>query len=291
MASELDAGIAELVWYGTETLRLRAHVASGTRMCPTRLPPYVAGARTMQVCRDDGCVDLMHDVYLRTVERLAHIAAAQEIASRLAYARRVISSQVADMERSRRVSRGLPAKPTRNDGIASRICAAMAEEHPDEHEITWLNTLFRMIRAYACHDHRRSAEWPLDIWAAEKTKVDAELRSVGSMSAQAELRRDIAVVLSTCERVAGRQWVIDSILHPLLMVKVSLSDEVERTVPSVESSIDDRVIAHHVNSRFRALRAIGLDDATSWRQAVREAAGQEPVGDVREVLDDLANAL
>ena len=73
MGLALDPGIAELVWYGTEQLRLRAHLTYGTSSCPTRATPYIGGFSGSQVCRDDGCIGVMHEVYAGTVSRLSLI--------------------------------------------------------------------------------------------------------------------------------------------------------------------------------------------------------------------------
>lgn len=287
MGLAIDPGIAELVWYGTEKLRLRAHLAYGTPSCPTRSTPYIGGFSGSQVCRDDGCIGVMHEVYARTVSRLAQSSATQEIASRMAYARRIVATQVADLERSRRVARGMPAKPTRADGIAGRIIAALTADCGAQGRALWLTALFRMIRGYACRDQRCSSEWPLDMWAAEKTRIDGQLRLVGAAGVRAEIRADIATVLATSERVAGRRWVMDSILHPLLMVRVPLAEELERCIPAVEPPLVDHILASQVQALFAELTAAGLDAQSAWRRAVQETTGQEPVNDVWTVLDDL----
>ena len=287
MGLALDPGIAELVWYGTEKLRLRAHLTYGTSSCPSRSTPYVGGFSGSQVCRDDGCIGVMHEVYAGTVSRLSQSSAAHEIASRLAYARRIVATQVADLERSRRVARGMPAKPTRSDGIAGRIIAALTADCPSQERAVWLTALFRMMRGYACRDQRTSSEWPLDMWAAEKTRIDGQLRLVGSTGVRAEVRGDIATVLNTSERIAGRRWVMDTILHPLLMVRVPLAEELERWIPALESPLVDHILAGQVQARFAELTAAGLDAQSAWRRSVRDITGQEPVDEVWTVLDDL----
>ena len=286
MSLAVDPGIAEVMWHGTTTPRLRAHHDYGTPVCPTRVAPYVTGSSSHQVCRDDGCLGVMHEVYARTVSRLAQSTSQQAITSPMAYARRIVASQVADLERSRRVARGLPAKPTRADGIAGRINAALLASSGDDRG-AWLLVLFRMMRGYVCRDGHRSADWPVDMWAIEKTRHDGHLRLIGSTGARAEIARDIAAVLAESERVAGSGWVNDSILHPLLTVRVPWGDVVERSVAATEPSVEDHVLAGQVRSRYAVLTARGVGPQAAWLRAVRDTTGQDPVGDVWSVLDDL----
>lgn len=75
-AQPVDCDVAEVVWWGTHTLRLRAHSARGVSRCPTRVAPYSAkdpeALRTNLRCREDGCLGIVHTVYVATTARLKH---------------------------------------------------------------------------------------------------------------------------------------------------------------------------------------------------------------------------
>ncbi|MEU4191403.1 hypothetical protein AB0E69_05870 [Kribbella sp. NPDC026611] len=284
--SAVNARLAELVWYETAKVRRRAHLAVGQTRCPTTGVPYAgAGGVVHQLCRDAGCLGIMHEVYARAVQRLR--ARREDALDRMGYIRTIVASQVADYERDGRVRRGLPAKPTRNDGIAARINHGLEEAATNEADGVWLCTLFRMMRGYACRDDRRSATWPIDIWAGEKSRVDGVLRSVGSASSRAELSADIRRVLATAERVAGRHWVGTAILHPLLTFVGPLTEDHQRELTSPEADPVDAVTVAQLRTRFQALLREGASAQEALDRSAKEIFGRLPACKVREVLDDL----
>ena len=140
--------------------------ASGACLCPTRFAPYGHADPLAQQanlrCWEDGCMGIVHSIYAATSDRLARRAGSdrQAVADRMRYARTVVASQVAELDRGRRVARGLPARPTRNDGIAGRINEALDAAAAGPTEARWLVQLFRMIRGYVCRDNRTSTTWP-----------------------------------------------------------------------------------------------------------------------------------
>jgi hypothetical protein len=293
IASPVDAELAEIVWSGTASLRVRAHAAAGDTRCRTRIAPYSdnLGATPHQACRDTGCLGIMHEIYARTASRLFQSGERNShIANRLAYARRIVATQIADFDRERRVARGLPARPTRNDGIAGRINQAMDSICSDSEASTWLTTLFRMIRGYVCRDNRSSGAWPLDIWAGEKSRIDGCMRLVGSASARAEITADIRQVLAIAEKVAGRSWVNASILHPLLTYTTPLTGAVCDTVTARQPHPVELISADDLRQRFWTLVSGGLDAQSSWVRAARDVMGRDPVSDVTDILDDLLPA-
>ncbi|MEV8375221.1 hypothetical protein AB0P21_20980 [Kribbella sp. NPDC056861] len=287
--SAVDPRLAELVWYGTAKLRRRAHVLVGQAQCPTRGVPYSGtGGNVHQLCRDVGCLGIMHEVYARAIQRLGDRREAMSpIKDRLGYARTIVSSQVADYERDGRVRRGLPAKPTRNDGIAARINGALDERAADDRERHWLRMLFRMMRGYACRDDRRSAVWPVDVWAGEKSTVDGVLRVVGATTTRAELSADIHLVLVTAEQVAGRRWVDDFIRHPLLTFAVPLTEDHQRELAAPTVDPADVVAVAALRTRFRSLMQEGASAQEALDRSADEVLGHRAECDVCEVLDDL----
>ncbi|TDD60680.1 hypothetical protein E1263_10415 [Kribbella antibiotica] len=284
MSGIVDPLLAEFVWFGTATLRRRAHVAAGQPACPTRDAPYSSTiAMVHQLCRDSDCLGIMHDVYARVLRRLEKLGKSLEmIAERPGYVRRIVESQVADCEREARVRRGLPAKPTRNDGAAGRVNEALDECT----EAGWLKTLFRMMRGYACRDGRASSAWPVDAWCNEKSSHDGVLRGIGTTTARAELMSDIQAVIQTAGRVAGKPWVNDQILHPLQTCLVPLDDAYDRA-SSQQAQHADVVAVSDLRQRFRRLTLAGMPSDAALRQSALEVLGAEPQCAIGDVLDDL----
>jgi hypothetical protein len=289
MSAGVDDRLAELVWYGTARLRRRAHVAVGHAHCPTRGVPYAENeGRVHQLCRDDGCLGIMHEVYVRAIQRLGDRRESMSpVKDRLGYARTIVSSQVADYERDGRVRRGLPAKPTRNDGIAARINVALDAKGVDEHQRHWFRMLFRMMRGYACRDDRRSAVWPVDAWAGEKSAVDGGLRVIGAAATRAELSADIGLVLATAEQVAGRRWADDAIRHPLLTFVGPLTEDHQRELVAGVVDPDDVIAVAALRSRFWSLLREGASAQEALDRSTDEVLGHRAECDVGDVLDDL----
>ncbi|RZT17515.1 hypothetical protein EV649_5062 [Kribbella sp. VKM Ac-2569] len=284
MTGAVDQLLAEFVWSGTATLRRRAHLRVGQSTCPTRVAPYSTSVATVnQPCRDSDCLGIMHDVYARVLRRLGELdETLAMVTERPGYARRIVGSQAADCERDARVSRGLPAKPTRNDGIAGRINNALSEAA----EAAWLQTLFRMMRGYACRDGRTGSAWPLDAWSTEKSSRDGALRGIGTAAARAELSRDIQTVLDVAARIAGRSWLNDAILHPLRTYVVPLEDGHDAAM-SYQTQHDDVVAISDLRHRFRRLTRTGVSTEAALRQSSLEVLGAEPLCAVGDVLDEL----
>lgn len=284
MSGTVDSLLAEFVWFGTATLRRRAHAAAGQPACPTRVAPYTSAVAVVhQLCRDSDCLGIMHEVYARVLGRLEQVGESLAmVAERPGYARRMVSSQVADHEREARVRRGLPAKPTRNDGIAGRVNGALNECV----EATWLQTLFRVMRGYACRDGRTSSAWPVDVWTGEKSTHDGMLRGIGTAAARSEVLRDIQTVLRIASKVAGRAWVNDAILHPLQTCMLPLDAEHDKA-PAPEAQHADVVAISELRRQFQRLTLAGVPTEAALRQSSLEVLGAEPQCAIGDVLDDL----
>lgn len=289
----LDCEIAEVVWWGTQTLRVRAHAARGVSRCPTRVVPYSAAdprAQHLHVrCWEDGCLGIVHAVYLTTLARLQRRATQDRLAvtDKLRYARRVVASQVAELDRAGRVSRGLPAKPTRSDGVPGRILAALRTSTEDPKRLEWLEQLFRMVRGFVCREHRRAAIWPTDMWAAEKSVVDGRFRALGTAVVRREIEGDIHEVLKIAREVAGDSWVAANILHPFLTVVGPLPEEFD--IPGTEAEDDptERAALVSFRARYAALRRAGWAPEAAFRQACAAVYGCDPRGAVADAIADL----
>lgn len=289
----LDRDLAEVVWWGTRTLRTRAHTARGLWRCPSRVVPYgpadPSARQLHERCREDGCLGIVHTVYAATTARLSRPGGdATPVVDRLKYARRVVASQVAELDRRARVGRGLPAKPTRTDGVPGRVRAALAEHGADPVRRLWLVALFRMISGYVCREHRAAALWPTDMWAAEKSALDGRLRGLGE-AAGTEILADIQTVLGVARDVAGPEWVTVTILHPFLAVLGPLPEDIAEQGPADHDPAELAVLAAF-RSRYAAWRGRGLEPEPAFRQACGQIYGCLPSGssdELREAIEDL----
>lgn len=286
----LDPALSELVWWGTRTLRLRAHAARGCMCCPTRVVPYGPAdpaARQLHLrCRDDGCLGIVHTIYATTIERLRGHDEPTERDAWRRYARTVVSSQVAEMERKARVSRGMPARPTRGDGPAGRVNDALSESLTDPTEIEWTVQLFRMMRGYACRDQRTRPGWPLDAWAAEKSRVDGRIRALGTRSVAQEISQDIAHILEVADQVAGVGWVDDNIRRPLAVLVPVPYDEPDALSAGVDDPVDAVLLSDFVR-RYARWRVRGVPPEPAFHRATHQVFGCAPHGDLSEAIADL----
>lgn len=288
----LDRDLAQIVWWGTRTPRQRQHAASGLSRCPSRNVPYSTAdpyaERLDERCWDDGCLGVMHEVYLATHQRLVQREqqTAMPVEVRLAYARRVVSSQVAELDRRSRVSRGVPAKPNRTDGVPGRVLTALDTVSADPVQRRWLAKLFILISCYVCRDNRRSQVWPTDMWGGEKSHIDGQVRAVGTRATRDEILDDIAAVLTTARQTASYAWVADNILHPFLAVVGPLPDDFDQHCAPEELAPEERLLVGQFRSRYAVLRQAHAP-TIAFRSACLEVYGCEPTGDVAEAIDDL----
>ncbi len=284
--------LAALVWQESGALRRAAHGRSGRRACPTGQAPYgpadPEGRRTSPFCERDGCLDIVHEVLLRSRELVRrHVeGGGSAVKEPVRYAHRVVTTQVREQERRLRVAAGGPAKPTRLDGIPGRVNVALAEGVGDV-ERAWRLALFRMIRAYPHRLEPHGAEWPLDGWTAEKCQYDGVLRDIGSPSSRAEIRSDIRQVLRIAEQEAGIEWVSSTILHPLLLGGCPSPAE-----PATSASlVEDLAVLDLVASSYVRHRRAGAGESRAFVDACRGVTGATPQPPSRETLDLLHDRL
>ena len=290
----MDADLAEVVWWGTQTVRVRAHAARGVSRCPTRLVPYSAsdptGRHLNARCREDGCLGIVHSIYLTTVTRLQDRATGQDhvaVSQWVPYARRVVASQVAELDRAGRVARGLPAKPTRTDGVPGRVIEAMRHTTADPVRREWLEQLFRMVRAYVCRDNRQSVEWPTDMWAAEKCAVDGCFRSLGTPAARREIEQDVDEVLRVARDVAGEEWLGGTILNPFRAVVGPLPDDLDVGCPIDDADPAELALVSQFRTRYAASRTSGCGPDEAFLATSLAICGRQPRGAAADVIADL----
>ena len=287
LAQADDGPLLDIVWWGTRQLRLAAHRGRGESRCRSTRPPYgqddPRAERLHPRCREDGCLDVLHLVYALTVERLGGPGRAG--GHRPGYLRRVVETVQVDLRRGERVRHGLPAKPTRGDGVPGRINAALAEQ-PDPARARWLTTLFRLMRSWVCRLDRTVVQWPLDAWAGEKSAQDGRLRRVGSRAATAELRADVEAVLATCERVAGPDWVNATLRWPLRIV-VAPWPEQEPVVAVTGLDVPTNAEVAILVERYALLRLGGAPPRQALERSCASVFGVAPAADADAIIEDL----
>jgi hypothetical protein len=285
--------LARLVWQLTGELRREAHLARRTSC--SRIAPYgqddPRGEAVRGACVDAGCLDLVHDVLIRVQPKLrARSAAAGAPDHPARYANTTITSAVADVRRSRRVELGLPAKPTRRDGVAARVEAALTPGvggHP------WPVTLFRLVRAYACTPGPAGRSWPLDAWAEAKSAADGIARTIGHPGTRDELARDVARLISVIDAVAGPAWRIRTITHPLVAGSTTTSWEEVSADDHLDNAdafdVPERAILHLFHHRYGEERATGATWQEAFRRVAHEIYGVTPDTATPAVRDAVAD--
>ncbi len=286
----LDPALIDIVWWGTRDLRVSVHRARGGRGCPSPRAPYglhdPLARRLHPRCWDDGCLGVLHQVYALTIERLDGGTRTASVTTRAAYARRVVETVQVDLARRERVRRGLPAKPTRSDGVPGRVNAALLQGNPDPVRAAWLITLFRLLRSWVCRVDRVTLDWPIEAWAAQKSAADGRTRRPGSRQTAAEIRADVAEVLQVAERVAGSRWVNDTLRAPLSTVVLPWPGW-EPTPAMPGADVPTNAEWSILVQRYAASRAAGAGPGAALHEACRSVFGVSPAGDASDLVADL----
>jgi hypothetical protein len=296
--------LADLVWQGTAQFRRELHRSSGSARCPGSRAPYGSadpnGQQVPDSCLAAGCLDLVHEVLMTVqtnVQRRLEAGTDRPAVDDLArYANVAVSRAVSDLGRRRRVARGLPAKPTRVDGVGQRVLAALSSQAPDAQTEAWWITLFRLVRAYPCRPGSPGRGWPLDAWAEEKTRLDGRSRVPGSREARAEIETDIKRVLRTVGDEAGHGWRHENITLPLIAGSDPVAaEELPDWHPDhpVIGPPDEQVLRLLFEDAYCRFRSGGSGVVSAFRSAAAEVYGKEPVATVsmiRALSQDLERA-
>jgi hypothetical protein len=239
---------------------------------------------------------VLHQVYALTIERLDGGTRTASVTTRAAYARRVVETVQVDLARRERVRRGLPAKPTRSDGVPGRVNAALLQGNPDPVRAAWLietaktipsrTTLFRLLRSWVCRVDRVTLDWPIEAWAAQKSAADGRTRRPGSRQTAAEIRADVAEVLQVAERVAGSRWVNDTLRAPLSTVVLPWPGW-EPTPAMPGADVPTNAEWSILVQRYAASRAAGAGPGAALHEACRSVFGVSPAGDASDLVADL----
>ncbi|MBL8929304.1 MAG: hypothetical protein JNL54_04195 [Kineosporiaceae bacterium] len=286
----LDA-LAALVWQLSAGLRAEAHSASSG--CRTRTAPYgpgdPSGTRIADACRDAGCLDIVHEILLvvrpRLVDRGHETSRLGALQDPLAYANGAVRRAVADLRRARRVQRGLPAKPSRSDGTAGLVEAALRERAASPQVAAWFEVLFRLMRSYPCRPGAPGRSWPLDAWCQEKSALDGGRRESGAPGVRQEIDADIRHVLAVVDEVAGAAWRFRNITEPLRRGGADAGPLPENELEHPHAgSLEDEALIRLFEHCYHRLRDDGAAQLEALRTAAGEVYGSDPQAPRRELL-------
>ena len=275
---EVDRTIVpSLVWQLSRRVRRTAHLSAGHRSCATVIAPYSPqdpnGRLIREICVLDGCLDIAHDIIVSVSARLAADSTLVRDDGR--YVNSIVSREVSNYERSQRAALGLPAKPTRSDGVAGKVIAELNRRAATENEGEWLVQLFRMIRAHVCRMHQGN-DWPIDHWLAIKYEAAGRLR-LERPDERAEIKREIVLVLATAREVAGQAWVHHNILHPLLANRYAEQiDDAALTLSAIESEDPFRNDADRFGMAYILARRKGDHAEEAFRTAFTQVFDRNP---------------
>lgn len=275
--------IAPATWTATAEARAAQHSPGG--YCPTRRVPYgpwdPRGKLVAEACHSSGCFDIFHELLIGViakVRRHIELHPGRSIDNLPAFASSVARTEVTELQRTGRTRRGLPAKPTRNDGAAGRINSVLAR-NPEIGE--WLIILFRILRAYPFSRHHVCGSWPIDGLVEERAKY----LPGGDTSV---VRREIDLVLATATAEAGFDWMYDNLTGPLMSEGVP--GELADDLPDAAAvPFADKAMAGLLHRAYWAYRGQGYSRRAALAEASREVCGFVPAIDatMEEILDEL----
>ena len=262
--------IAPPTWTATAEARKARHRETG--YCPTWRAPYgpqdPLGELVHGVCRNNGCFDIYHDLLagvVSKVRRHVELHPGQPIDNLPAYVSRVARRELSELQRSGRTRRGLPAKPTRNDGVAGRINSVLRRD-PLTGE--WLEVLFRILRAYPFSPHHVCGAWPIDGLVEERAKY----LPGGSATL---VRREIDLVMATATTEAGWDWAYENLTAPLMTE--GDPGELPDDAPDPDTvRFADTAMAGRLKDVYWGFRGRGFSARAALTEASREVCGFVP---------------
>lgn len=234
--------------------------------CPTRTAPYGTfdpyGQAIPELCAAAGCLDLLHDLIARVLTKLD--APAARIDNLAAFSCSVARRELVEVKRAERARAGLPARPSRTDGVAGRVDAVLRQTGDGTAE--WLVALFRIMRTYPYRPLHVPGRWPVDGLTRER-----ELLLPHETSSPIVVRTEIARVLRIAKDVAGHDWVYTNLTLPLQAhgAQSELPDMLPATNPDAETMI----LGRQLKQTYQRLRLAGLNPDTAFARAAFEVTG------------------
>ncbi len=253
--------------------------------CPTRVAPYSTadpdGTRVHEVCRVAGCLDLLHELLLRTLKKLKPKLTTTTIDDVSAYAFRTACRELTELRRAERIAQGFPAKPARGDGTAARINLALSSQPNESAE--WLVALFRIMRSFPYSAQNLTGQWPVGGLVAERTRYLAD-----QPSSPAVIRREAMLVLSIANSVAGHKWVYCNLILPLHACGARSILEDSHSAPAEDCEV--RLLSSMLRTTYQRYRAQGYSPQEAFERASVDVTGRPappPTSDTKAALSDL----
>lgn len=250
--------VAQAAWTATRDERVNCY-HRGNR-CPTRSAPYGVddpyGHAIHEARASAGCIDLLHDVIARVLTKLD--ASTAKITDLAAYCYRIACREVVEVKRVERTSSGLPARPSRSDGVAGRVNAGLRSTGNGTGE--WLVVLFRIMRTYPYSSRRAPGRWPISGLARER----AALRPDEDSSPQV-IRDEVSRVLTIAKEVAGHDWVYTNLTLPLQAH--GAHSELPDTLSAPSNDAETTLLCAQLKENYQRLRRAGVPAEEAFGQA------------------------
>lgn len=281
-AGELKRLITEAAWNASREERGARFHNRGP--CLTRHIPYGEadpyGHRLHEVCRQGGCLDLMHDLFARIEAKLVKMGP-RRMDDPGAYLYTMARTELIDLKREERSAAGFPTRPLRKDGVGARVDEALAA--CADTEGPWLVTLFRIMRSYPFSTNHVPGRWPIDGLRQERRTLLPDEEPTASL-----VRSEINWVLRVAKHVAGEAWVYSNITLPLQAH--GNQQELSDNHPSRAVDDIDILLGNLLADAYQSHRRRGLSQDKAIRLAVQEVLGApapHPTKELREALLDL----
>lgn len=256
--------VAHAVW--KETRSERSHRYHRGLYCPTRVAPYSTddpyGRAIHEFCAASGCVDLLHDVIARVLTKLD--ASTKPVVNVAAFCYRVARRELVEVKRAERTKAGFSARPSRSDGVAGRVDAALQDTGNGTAD--WLVALFRILRAYPYSPTHIPGRWPVEGLMQER-----ETRLPCEASSPEIVRAEIAHVLRVATTVAGYQWVYDNLTFPLHAH--GADSELPETLSAPLEDRETTILSARLKESYQRLRLAGLSREEALNRAALTVTG------------------
>lgn len=276
--SQLDPSIMAAIWKASLRLRDLAH---GQVSCPTWTAPYTEadpfGTRLADSCVRTDCLGTLHEIYLEVYPRVMRAEAAAYAEGqpfcRGAYATTVAQRIVSDRRRELRAQTGA-AKPQSRTGRFGKVAEALPSE--------WHDQLLTVMLGFASKPEKLlRAAWPFEAFRSAKESFTGEC-IVDQVTALAEVRADVELVLRTAESVCGSEWTYLYLTGALLARGPNLAlDDPATLDASVQDDPATKQIVFSLANRYATLR----------RRLTPENAAKAAVIDILGASDDAGRPL
>lgn len=255
---------AHAAW--TETRDERSRRYHRGLYCPTRAIPYgiddTYGRAIHEYCATSGCIDLLHEVISRVLMKLD--ASTTPITNLAAFCHTLARRELVEVKRTERTKAGFSARPSRSDGVAGHVDAAL--RNTGEGTADWLVVLFRILRTYPYSSVHIPGRWPVEGLAQERENL-----LPGEASSPEIVRAEIAHVIEVAKAVAGYRWVYDNLTFPLHAH--GAESGLPETLSAPQEDRETMILSVRLKETYQRLRLAGLSPGEALNRAALAVTG------------------